>query len=179
DRINDTKDMRLSVGAVNVRTGHFAYFDSEEITIRPEHIRPRGALPPEFPPVEIDGQHYWDGGLASNTPLNYVLDQPGAGHRTVFQVDLFPARGTLPKTMERVAEREKDIRYSSRTRLNTDVDVARRRATAAAMRLLAKLPPYLRADPDAQHIGELLRANCVSLDIVQLIYRAKRYENHA
>jgi hypothetical protein len=35
DRINNAKDMRLSVGAVNVRTGQLAYFDSATITIRP------------------------------------------------------------------------------------------------------------------------------------------------
>ncbi|HSU77256.1 MAG TPA: patatin-like phospholipase family protein [Burkholderiales bacterium] len=178
ERLN-AATLRISIGAVNVRTGNLIYFDSAKQRLDVRHIMASGALPPGFPPVEIDGEHYWDGGLASNTPLNYVLDQPGAGHRTVFQVDLFPARGTLPKTMERVAEREKDIRYSSRTRLNTDVDVARRRATAAAMRLVAKLPPELADDPDARQIADLLRANCVSLDIVQLIYRAKRYENHA
>src|SRR5690242_20383002 len=53
DRINHTKDMRLSVGAVNLRTGRFAYFDSAEITIRPEHVMASGALPPGFPAVEI------------------------------------------------------------------------------------------------------------------------------
>ncbi|HYL25276.1 MAG TPA: patatin-like phospholipase family protein [Burkholderiales bacterium] len=178
ERLN-AATLRISIGAVNVRTGNLIYFDSAKQRLDVRHIMASGALPPGFAPVEIDGEHYWDGGLASNTPLNYVLEQPGAVHRTVFQVDLFPARGHLPKTMERVAEREKDIRYSSRTRLNTDVDVARRRATAAAMRLLAKLPPELRDDPDARQVTELLRANCVSLDIVQLIYRAKRYENHA
>ena len=178
ERLN-AATLRISIGAVNVRTGNLVYFDSAKQRLDVRHIMASGALPPGFAPVEIDGEHYWDGGLASNTPLNYVLDQPGSGHRTVFQVDLFPARGSLPKTMERVTEREKDIRYSSRTRLNTDVDVERRRATAAAMRLIAKLPPELRDDPDARQIAELLRANCVSLDIVQLIYRAKRYENHA
>ena len=95
DRINDTKDMRLSVGAVNVRTGHFAYFDSEEITIRPEHIMASGALPPGFPPVEIDGEQYWDGGLLSNTPLQYMVDYYPRRSRLVFQVDLFPAHGRV------------------------------------------------------------------------------------
>jgi len=71
DRINSRKEMRFSVGAVNVRTGRFAYFDSEEISIRPEHVMASGALPPGFPPVEVDGEHYWDGGLVSNTPLQY------------------------------------------------------------------------------------------------------------
>ena len=44
---------------------------------------------------------------------------------------------------------------------------------------MQKLPPELRDDPDARQVMDALRANCVSLDIVQLIYRAKRYENHA
>src|SRR5207237_8792151 len=164
--------LRLSVGAVNVRTGNLAYFDTANQRLDARHIMASGALPPGLPPVEIDGQHYWDGGLASNTPLNYVLAQPGAGHRTVFQVDLFPARGNFPETMARVSERDKDIRYSSRTRLNTDRDVARRRTAAAALRLMEKLPPALRADPDAREVMELLRATSVNLDIVQPIYPA-------
>jgi NTE family protein len=178
ERLN-SGEVRLSLAAVNVRTGNLTDFDSAKQRLDLRHILASAALPPGFPPVEIDGEHYWDGGLASNTPLNYVLDQPGSGHRQVFQVDLFPARGPLPQTMERVTEREKDIRYSSRTRLNTDVDVRRRRVAAAAVRLMEKLPAELRDDPDAREVAEALRANCVSLDIVHLIYRAKRYENHA
>ncbi|SFK87197.1 Patatin-like phospholipase [Falsiroseomonas stagni DSM 19981] len=65
--------MRLSVGAVNVRTGNFAYFDSAEIPIRAEHVMASGALPPGFPAIEIDGEHSWDGGLVSNTPLLLLL----------------------------------------------------------------------------------------------------------
>src|SRR3954462_10642010 len=178
DQLN-SGDMRLAIGAVNVRTGNFAYFDSAKQRLDVRHIMASGALPPAFPPVEIDGEYYWDGGLVSNTPLNYVYQQPGTGHRTVFQVDLFPARGDLPATLADVTEREKDIRYSSRTRLNTVVDLVRRRTAAAALRLMEKLPPELRADPDAREILDRLRATRISLDIVQLIYRAKRYENHA
>jgi NTE family protein len=178
ERLN-SGELRFAVGAVNVSTGNLTFFDSTKQRLDVRHIMASGALPPGFPPVEIDGEFYWDGGLASNTPLNYVLEQPGSGHCTVFQVDLFPARGLFPATMERVAEREKDIRFSSRTRLNTDRDVRRRRAAAAAMRLMDKLPPELREDPDAREVKEILRANSMSLDIVQLIYRAKRYENQA
>ena len=109
DRLNGG-DVRLSIGAVNVRTGNFAYFDSAKQRIDARHIMASGALPPGLPPVEIDGEHYWDGGLVSNTPLDYVLEQPGGGHRVIFQVDLFPARGDFPATLFDVAEREKDIR---------------------------------------------------------------------
>jgi NTE family protein len=175
ERLN-SGELRVAVGAVNLRTGTLTVFDSARQRLDVRHIMASGALPPGFAPVEIDGEFYWDGGLASNTPLNYLLEQPGDGHRTVFQVDLFPARGLVPTTMERVTEREKDIRYSSRTRLNTDMDVARRRAAAAAMRLVGKLPPELRDSPDAREVQDILRTNSVSLDIVQVVYRAQRYE---
>src|SRR5205814_5227403 len=114
DRIAEGQT-RLSVGAVNVRTGNFAYFDSAKERIKPEHIMASGALPPGFPPVEIEGEQYRDGGLVSNTPLQYVLDYFPRRSRLSFQLDLFHAHGALPTNLEEVSEREKDIRSSSRT----------------------------------------------------------------
>jgi len=73
DRLNDG-DMRFSVGAVNIRTGNFTYFDTTTHRIRPAHIIASGSLPPGFSGDGIDGQHYWDGGIVSNTPLEWVLD---------------------------------------------------------------------------------------------------------
>ncbi|MDR7305063.1 NTE family protein [Rhodoferax saidenbachensis] len=176
DRIN-TGTVRLSVGAVNVRSGNFEYFDSAKQRIDVRHIMASGALPPGFAPVEIDGEHYWDGGLVSNTPLQYVLDQPGDQQRTVFQVDLFAAAGALPATLTEVTEREKDIRFSSRTRLNTTMELDRQVIAQAAQRLLAKLPPELRHDPDAR---ALARLRCEGgVDVVHLIYRSKHYESQS
>jgi NTE family protein len=88
--------------------------------IGPEHIMASGALPPGFPTVEIDGEHFWDGGIASNTPLDYVLDEETDRDLLIFQVDLFSARGELPTTLLRSRRARKDIRFSSRTRMNTD-----------------------------------------------------------
>ena len=121
DRIN-AGETRLSVGAVNIRTGNFTYFDNAHQKIGAEHIMASGALPPGLPPVEIEGEWYWDGGLVSNT-LEYVLDQDQTDDLVIYQVDLFNARGPMPKTVQEAAEREKDIRYSSRTRLNTDAQL--------------------------------------------------------
>ncbi|HEY9237512.1 MAG TPA: DUF3734 domain-containing protein, partial [Burkholderiaceae bacterium] len=177
DRIN-AGPLRLSVGAVNVRSGNFAYFDSRHQAIDARHIMASGALPPGFAPVEIDGEHYWDGGLVSNTPLQYVLDQPGEGRRVVFQVDLFPARGDLPTTLAEVAEREKDIRFSSRTRLNTANELDRQVIAQAARRLIDKLPPALRDDPDALALARL-KPDCAAVDVVHLIYRSKHYESQS
>ena len=176
DRIN-SDSVRLSVGAVNVRTGNFEYFDSTKQPIDARHIMASGALPPGFAPVEIDGEHYWDGGLVSNTPLQYVLDQPGKRRRVVFQVDLFAATGALPTTLGEVTEREKDIRFSSRTRLNTTNELDRQVIAQAAKRLIAKLPPALRDDPD---VHALSKVRCeTAVDVVHLIYRSKHYETQS
>jgi NTE family protein len=167
--------VRYSAGAVSVTTGNFAYFDTRKRRIGPEHVMASGALPPGFPPVEIDGESFWDGGLVSNTPLQYVLEYTGQrSDMCVFQVDLFNARGEVPKSLVGVAAREKEIRYSSRTRLNTDEFMRLQKLRMAARRLLSKLPPELRDDPDA---ALLMEHSCAAaITIVHLIYRSHPYE---
>ena len=170
DRINAGKEMRLSVGAVNVETGDFAYFDSSEMTIRPEHVMASGALPPGFLPIEIDGEQYWDGGLFSNTPLQYMADYYPRRSRLIFQVDLFPARARQrPTNLDEVLERDKDIRYSSRTRLTTNMLRERHDVRHAINELHKLLPPEIASTEQAKR---LLAHGCVTtMDIVQLIYR--------
>ena len=173
DRING-KEVRLSIGAVNIRTGNFAYFDNWNEIIRPEHIMASGALPPGFPPIEIDGEAYWDGGLVSNTPLEYVLDEDTTDNLLIYQVDLFSARGPMPKTLVEAAEREKDIHYSSRTRHNTDANLKIHQAKLALRTLIEGLPDELRNDSRTQELNALVAENSVT--IVQLIYRRRPYE---
>ncbi len=168
DRIN-AREIRFSVGAVNVQTGNFAYFDNAEITIRPEHVMASGALPPGFPAVEIDGEYYWDGGLVSNTPLHYVLDCVPRRSRLTFQVDLFQASGPLPQNLEEVSEREKDIRYSSRTRAQTDMFCKMHNVRYNFNALWRNLPDSLRETPEAEFLHKIA---CVTMmDIVELVYR--------
>ncbi|HET6969691.1 MAG TPA: patatin-like phospholipase family protein [Phenylobacterium sp.] len=168
---------RLSVGAVNVRTGNFAYFDNSKQKIGPEHIMASGALPPGFPPIEIDGEHYWDGGIVSNTPLQYVLDEEGPRDLLIFQVDLFSARGELPKTLLEAAEREKDIRFSSRTRLNTDLNLKLHRTRAALASLLDRLPHEFEGFDGLNLLRDFAHERAVT--VVQLIYRSKVYEGNS
>jgi len=172
DRLNHPREMRFSVGAVNVRTGQFAYFDSEEITIRPEHVMASGAMPPGFPPVEIDGEHYWDGGLVSNSPLQYVLDYYPRRSRLCVQVDVFQGYGELPTNLEEVSERDKDIRYSSRTRVNTEVFREKHEVRHAINELFKLLPKDIVRTEQAKR---LYTFGCVTeMDIAQLIYRPFR-----
>src|SRR5690606_26012564 len=119
DRIN-SGEMRFTVGAVNVCTGNLVRFDNARRKIRPEHVMASGSLPPGFPAIEIEGEHYWDGGLISNTPLQWVFDHYERRDTLAFQVDLWSARGEFPGDLAEVATRQKEIQYSSRTRANTD-----------------------------------------------------------
>jgi NTE family protein len=178
DLVNSSK-VRLSVGAVNVATGNFAYFDNhskEPLTAK--HIAASGALPPGFPPVEIDGQFYWDGGLVSNTPLQWVMDRRHNGDDVcIFQVDLFSARGNLPRDLSDVLAREKEIRFSSRTRYNTNEVARNERIDKALHRLLGKLPTEMADDPDVKFLRREEHRGAVT--VVHLIYRRKPYEAHS
>lgn len=170
--------VRLSVGAVEVESGNFHYFDSRDRQERigARHVMASGALPPGLPPVQIGDKWWWDGGLVSNTPLSHVLDNQVAD-LLVFQVDLFAAQHERPRTMVDVLAREKEIRFSSRTRQVSDMLIRLRRDREAVRKVLAKLPPELAADPDVAALTELAREHAVSL--VQLIYRANAWEHDA
>ncbi|MDK8872274.1 patatin-like phospholipase family protein [Paracoccus sp. SSJ] len=174
DYLND-EGPRLSVGAVDVETGNFTCFDSRETRITVDHIMASGALPPGFPAVEIDGRHYWDGGLVSNSPLQFVLAVPSQRPLCIYQVDLYPSRDIMPRTMAQVEQREREIRFSSRTRLNTDEFRIRHALASAARRLHARLPAEFRGDPDLAMLIESGPAHPVSL--MHLIYRHADYES--
>jgi NTE family protein len=168
---------RLSVGAVNVRTGNFVYFDTAAHEIRPEHIMASGALPPGFPAIEIEGEHYWDGGLVSNTPLQWVVDSLPRRDTLAFQVDLWSARGELPRNMLDVMTREKEIRYSSRTRAGTDQFKHIQKLRWALATLLESMPEDLGNSPEAKLLSTA--ADRKVYNIIHLIYRAKNYEGHS
>jgi NTE family protein len=174
DRINAGMT-RFSAGAVNVRTGNFAYFDSTTHTIKPEHIMASGALPPGFPAVEIEGEQYWDGGLVSNTPLQWVIESnPRRQDTLAFQVDLWSARGQPPRNMAEVATRQKEIQFSSRTRASTDQFKNVHRVQRALDALLRRLPAGLEGNDDLELLKSV--ASDKVYNIVQLIYRAQNYE---
>jgi NTE family protein len=173
DRIN-ARETRLSVGAVNVRTGNFAYFDNAVDRIGPEHIMASGALPPGFDAVEIEGERYWDGGMVSNTPLDWVLSARSRLHTLVFQVDLWSARGDVPTDLAGVATRMKEIQYSSRTRNATDAFRRTEKLRTAFNELLAQMPPALAATPQAKLLAEA--SSRALYNIVELVYRSPTYE---
>ncbi|MGY3603780.1 MULTISPECIES: patatin-like phospholipase family protein [unclassified Bradyrhizobium] len=176
ERIN-SKRMRFAVGAVNVLSGNFIYFDNAHDEIIPEHIMASGALPPALPMVKVGTDHFWDGGIVSNTPLQHLLDQVDSLNSLVFQVDLFSARGVLPRDIHDVMARHKDIMYSSRTRYNTDMYRKTHNLRARLYKALSKIPNEQLSEEERQ----LRDSNSAlpSIAILQLIYQQKAYEGHA
>ncbi len=174
DRINSGA-MRFSVGAVNVRTGNFVYFDTATHRIGPEHVMASGALPPGFPAVEIDGEHYWDGGLVSNTPLSWVVDNLPHRDTLAFQVDLWSAQGELPRKMAQIQARQKEIQYSSRTRAELNRFREIQFLRGALSRLIEKLPAELAASPEVDILRPASEPKVWNL--VQLGYYSKKYED--
>ncbi len=171
------RGLRFAVGAVNVQTGNFIYFDNANEEIGPEHVMASGALPPTLPMVKIGTDFYWDGGIVSNTPLQHLLDQEDGVNTLVFQVDLFSARGHLPRDMEDVLGRHKDIMYSSRTRYNTDMYRHIMEWKRRAYQALAKVPDDRLTEEERALRNRL--ANLPEINILHLIYQQKAYEGHA
>jgi NTE family protein len=171
---SDRNDIRLSLGSVNVRTGRLVYFDTTIDVIRAEHVMASGALPPAFPAIEIDGQHYWDGGLVSNTPLNW-LARNHPPDTLAFQVDLWPARGAFPKTMLEAITRMKAIANSSRTVYYTGLFEDINNFTSALSRFLDKLPEEFKRGEDAEYLMSVARRRLYHL--VNLVYQPTSSEN--
>ena len=177
DRLNAGMT-RFSAGAVNVRTGNFVCFDTNTHTIAPEHVMASGALPPGFPAIEIDGEQYWDGGLVSNTPLQWVIESnPRRQDTLAFQVDLWSSQGTLPRNLAEVATRHKEIQFSSRTRASTGQFKNVHRVQRALDALLRRLPVDLEANDDLKILKSV--ASDKVYNIIHLIYRAKNHEGHS
>ena len=113
DQLN-TGGTRITVGASSVRTAEMRYFDSRDMPLQLEHVLASGALPPGFPPVRIDGELYWDGGILSNTPVEVVFDDNPRKDSLVFAVHIWNPHGPEPETIWEVMNRQKDVQYSSR-----------------------------------------------------------------
>jgi NTE family protein len=157
------KEMRLSLGSVDVRSGNSVYFDNRQMRLGPEHVMASGALPPGFPPVEVNGALYWDGGIVSNTPLWYVVDEDYRMNALVLQVDVFSGAGTMPRNLRQVQERVKDIQYASKTRFNTTRVKEIEALRDALRRVIDKLPETLRSDKDVEQLAAISTRGAVAL----------------
>jgi NTE family protein len=168
ERINSGQT-RLSLGAVHVMMGRQVYFDSARDAIGLDHILASGALPPAFPPVVIDGEPYWDGGILSNTPLDIVLDDAPRVSTLCFMADLFHPAGPEPATMDEVMARHKDIAYASRSYRHIEGYRVTHNLRRAVTALWSRLPAEMQNDPEMMRLRSF---GCTTtMNIVHFIYR--------
>ena len=173
DLIN-SKPMRLSVGATNVRTGSPIYFENSERSITAAHIVASASLPPSFPPTEIDGEYYWDGGVVSNSPMQFVVDKAQRSSVLIFQVDLWDANGEVPLDIPSANLRAMEIHSASRINISLEQYKKMQQFRHALRRLLDQLPESCQDDPEVRFLADEARAKVAT--IVQLKYQAKKYE---
>jgi NTE family protein len=162
---------------VHVASGNFVYFDTHDIKVDVRHVMASGALPPGLPPIRIGKDYYWDGGVVSNTPLQWLLESKIFLDTLVFQVDLWSADGAFPHNMMEALTRQKDIRYSSRTRATTDSFKEQHLLRHAIAGLLDELPENLKKLPHAELLKK--HSGTKAYNIVHLIYHNKKYEGYS
>lgn len=172
DRIN-SKEVTLCLGAVNVASGEMIFFNNQVTHIGPEHIMASCALPPSFPAIKVGDDYYWDGGIYANTPLVTVLDALPEEDTLCFVIDCFSLKGPLPKTMDEVEERQKDIRYASHSRRLTNVYSSRQNLQSAITTLGEHLSEKAKKDPEIQQLLQLGAKKRFS--VVHIIYRGTPY----
>jgi NTE family protein len=172
----DGQHTRLTVGAVNARTGVMTYFDSQQQPLRVDHVMASGALPPAFPAVRIDGEPYWDGGIYSNTPTEVVLDDNPRRSSVIFSVQLWNPDGPEPSTLWQINGRQKDIQFSSRSTSH----VAEQQKIHKLRHIIRELVKHIPEDQRRQaEVAELAAWGCgTTMHLVQLTAPRLDREDH-
>ncbi len=166
---------RLTVGAAHVRSSRMRYFDSKNERLGVRHILASGALPPAFPPVRIDGELYWDGGILSNTPTEVVFDDEPRRSSLIFAVHMWNPEGPEPRTMAEVSHRQKDVQYSSRVASHIARQKQMHRLRHVITELVSQLPP---AGRDCADVRALAAYGCVTrMHVVRLLAPSLAHED--
>lgn len=174
DRIN-RGTMRMTVGAVNVRTSEMRYFDSAHEALSIDHVMASGALPPAFPAVRIGDAHYWDGGIVSNTPVEAVFDDNPRRDSVVFAVHVWNPLGAAPQNIWQVMNRQKDIQYASRG----DAHIVRQRQLHQLRHIISELAAMLPADADEELTKRMRSYGCTTrIHVLRLLAPQLDHEDH-
>jgi NTE family protein len=172
----DARKVRLTVGAVNVRTGEIRYFDSRDEAVCIDHVLASGALPPAFPAVCVDGDPYWDGGIYSNTPIEAVLDDKPRQDSVIFAVQMWNPEGPSPTSLWQVMGRQKDIQYASRAKSH----IARQKQIHHLRHIIREIAKHVpEKTRDSAVVKELASWGCnTTMHVARLIAPKLDGEDH-
>jgi NTE family protein len=162
----NSKETRLTVGAVSVGSGRMRYFTNRDAPLDVDHVMASAAFPPGFPSVRLEGESWWDGGIYSNTPLEAVLDDHPRSDSVIFAVQLWPAHGREPKSVWQAMSRQRDIQYSSRSESHLE----RQKQIHRLRHVIRELEQYIPADQrDTPEVRELLGWGCgTTMQVIEL-----------
>ena len=172
--LNEACRIRLTVSAIKVTCGILDNFDTAHQYVDLQHIMASGAMPPSFPPVRIDGELYWDGGLYSNTPLETVLADEPRVDTVCFMVDLWSAKGPEPQSFEQVQTRQKDVFFASRSQRHIDAYLRGHKLRRLVRMLRTKLPPGALSPEEIAELDSVGRDT--TLHIVRLAYAGRDWQ---
>ena len=172
DRLNSSP-IRLSLGAVEVKTGHLIYFNNINYRIGPEHVMASGALPPGFAAVEVNGELYWDAGVHSNTPLEVILEATPPENTLCFLIDCFGGRPFIPTNLAEVEERVQDISFSTHAQ-RTILNYLLRQKMRSSMKELGKIltPEQRKRHADLLDIGDPYHCTLVHVNYTARIVKS-------
>ncbi|HEY0425979.1 MAG TPA: patatin-like phospholipase family protein [Rhodopila sp.] len=163
---------RLSIVATDVVSGERVVFDTAHGTrIGAEHVTASGALLPLFAPVEVEGRLLGDGGLASNAPLDLVLDEPGEGALHCIVLELFTLSGPRPRFLSASLGRATDLAFGNQTSRLLEGRAREYQLLALLGRVADRLPPDLREDPEVAAVLRQVREPPQQTTVVNLHYR--------
>jgi NTE family protein len=110
DVLNACKETKLFLSATNVRTGKVRVFNTHEITAKA--VMASAALPQLFQAVEIDGEHYWDGGYMGNPSLFPLFYDTNAGDVLIVHINPIE-RPNIPQSPTEIYDRVNEVTFNS------------------------------------------------------------------
>jgi len=166
DRLNHGP-VRVSIVTTDVETGERVVFDTHRgARLTAQHLLAASAMPPLFPPVEVEGRRLVDGGLSSNAPLDLILEEAGPEALTCLVVELFPRQGRRPRRLGAALARAGDIAFGNQTRAALAAHARAWEMRARMASLARHLSPECRTRPE---VARLLRAAGVGGHVTVLL----------
>ena len=110
DLVHHACPVKLFISATNVSTGRARIFDNAEIS--PQVLLASACLPHLFQAIEIDGQHYWDGGFMGNPSIYPLIYESGSRDVVIVQINPL-CRDEVPKTPREIQNRVNEISFNA------------------------------------------------------------------
>ena len=108
--LRQSTKVKLFICASNVLTNRLHVFERRDMTI--EAVLASGCIPSVFQAIEIDGEHYWDGGYMGNPPFFPIIYNCGSADVVLIMVNPIRIK-EVPKTAQAILDRINTLSFNS------------------------------------------------------------------